>query len=127
VSIETVKAQLAISLHALTQAAYHFCATPDCPVVYFASEREQQFMTDQIRERVYQKLPDHDDVLVCYCFRHLSGLLRSGDTAAQAAIIADITDGITQGKCACELRNPQGTCCLGNVRALARSARHRST
>lgn len=31
---------------------------------------------------------------------------------------ADITAGIRAGQCACDLRNPQGICCLGNVRRL---------
>jgi hypothetical protein len=40
------------------------------------------------------------------------------------AIVDDIKAGIKAGQCACDLRNPQGTCCLGNVRAwLAQPAR----
>lgn len=122
VPMETVKAQLAISLHALTQTGYRFCATPDCPVVYFTPDGEGWFTTDQIRERVYQKQPDDDTVLVCYCFAHSASELRNGDVTAQATILADITAGTKQGQCACELRNPQGACCLGNVRRLIRQA-----
>ena len=35
------------------------------------------------------------------------------------AIIDDISTGINAGQCACDLRNPQGSCCLGNVRGLS--------
>ncbi len=34
----------------------------------------------------------------------------------RAAIVDDINAGIQAGQCACDLRNPQGSCCLGNVR-----------
>ena len=34
------------------------------------------------------------------------------------AIVDDINTGINAGQCACDLRNPQGSCCLGNVRGL---------
>jgi hypothetical protein len=32
--------------------------------------------------------------------------------------VDDIDTGINTGQCACDLRNPQGSCCLGNVRGL---------
>ena len=33
-------------------------------------------------------------------------------------MVDDIHAGINAGQCACDLRNPQGSCCLGNVRGL---------
>ena len=38
----------------------------------------------------------------------------------RAALIDDIDAGIQAGQCACDLRNPQGSCCLGNVRGLVK-------
>ena len=32
-----------------------------------------------------------------------------------------VETGIAAGRCACELRNPQGSCCLGNVRVLVQT------
>jgi hypothetical protein len=32
--------------------------------------------------------------------------------------VDDINTGINTEHCACDLRNPQGSCCLGNVRSL---------
>lgn len=115
---ETVQAQLAISLHALIDAPYHFCATPDCPVVYVSADGATHFTEAQLRERVFQKHAEDDATLVCYCFRHTVGALRGGDIAAQTAILHDITLGTQHGLCACTIRNPQGSCCLGNVRRL---------
>ena len=70
-------------------------------------------------ERVYQKHPDDDDVLVCYCFRHTVGSIRAELLATGTSAVVDaVTTGIQAGQCACDIRNPQGTCCLGNVVAL---------
>jgi hypothetical protein len=115
---QTVKALLAVSLRAVGDADYLFCRTPTCAVVYFAIDGSHVFTTEQVRERVYQKVPDQAGVFICYCFRHTVGDVRGATTEGQAALIADINAGIQAGQCACDLRNPQGSCCLGNVRTL---------
>lgn len=118
VTLLTVQAQAAISLRDLGSAPYQFCATPGCEVVYYAAG-SPPVMRDQIRERVFQKEP-LPDALICYCFRYSLGAIQQSDEAGRAAILADIVAGTRQGQCACELRNPQGSCCLGNVRRLLR-------
>lgn len=115
---QTVKALLAVSLRAVGDADYLFCRTPTCPIVYFASDGSHVFTAEQVREQVYQKLPDEAGVFVCYCFRHTVGDVRDATTEGQAALVEDINEGIQAGQCACDLRNPQGSCCLGNVRAM---------
>lgn len=119
---QTVKALLSVSLRAVQDVDYLFCRTRTCPVVYFSLNGEQSFTTAQVRERVYQKEPDSDDVLVCYCFQHCVGEIRTASPAARAAIVDDINTGINAGQCACDLRNPQGACCLGNVRGLIKDS-----
>jgi hypothetical protein len=57
-----------------------------------------------------------------YCFRHTVGDVRAASPATRAAIVDDINAGIKAGQCACDLRNPQGSCCLGNVRGLIEQA-----
>ena len=115
---QTVKALLSVSLHEVRDVEYLFCRTQTCPVVYFSPDGEQTFTVEQIRERAFQKEPDADDVWVCYCFRHTVGDVRAASPEARAAIVDDINTGINAGQCACDLRNPQGSCCLGNVREL---------
>lgn len=117
----TVKALLAVSLRQVRDTDYLFCEAPDCAVVYYSADGAQTFRVDELREPVYQKRPDDDDVLVCYCFRHSIGEIRGASAEWRAAILADINAGIRAGQCACDLRNPEGTCCLGNVRALMAS------
>lgn len=115
---QTVKALLSVSLREVKGVEYLFCRTQDCPVVYFSHDGEQIFRIEQIRERVYQKEPESDDVLVCYCFRHTVRDIRAVSSESRKAILEDINKGINVGQCACDLRNPQGSCCLGNVRGL---------
>lgn len=115
---QTVKALLSVSLRQVRDTEYLYCRTPDCRIVYFSSDGEQTFTVEQVRERVYQKEPNADDVFVCYCFRHTVGEMRAASTETRAAIVDDINKGINLEQCACDLRNPQGSCCLGNVRGL---------
>lgn len=117
---QTVKALLAVTLREVRDGEYLFCRTQTCPVVYFSPDGKQTFTVEQVRERVYQKEPDAEDVFVCYCFRHTVGDVRAASPESRAAIVDDINTGINAGQCACDLRNPQGSCCLGNVRHLAR-------
>jgi hypothetical protein len=118
IPIMTVRAQLRMSLRLVAHEAYHFCATPDCPVVYFSPDRTHQFTVDQLREPVFQKAPTDPTALVCYCFQYTRGAMQEIGASTHAQIVADITAGVQAGQCACDIRNPQGSCCLGNVRRL---------
>jgi hypothetical protein len=113
---QTVKAMLAVSLREVQDTNYLFCRTQTCPVVYFSANGQQTFTVEQVRERVYQKEPEAEDVFICYCFRHTVGKLHAASPENRIAIVDDINTGINAAQCACDLRNPQGCCCLGNVR-----------
>lgn len=115
---QTVKALLLVSLREVQEVEYLFCKTQTCPIVYFSPDGKQTFTVEQVRERVYQKEPDAEEVFVCYCFRHTVGEIRAASSEARAALVEDINAGINTEQCACDLRNLQGSCCLGNVRAL---------
>jgi len=60
-------------------------------------------------------------VYVCYCFRHTVGELLASTPLTSKAILDDIESGIQAEQCACDLRNPQGSCCLGNVRGVLKN------
>lgn len=112
----TVKSMLAVSLRHVQDVIYRFCANAGCDVVYY-SDDAQTFTTHEVRERVYQKEPESDDILICYCFQHTPGDIRQQFSQSNhKTIIDDINTGIQAGQCACDWRNPQGNCCLGNVR-----------
>jgi len=109
---------LSVSLRSVRNTKYLFCRTQTCPVVYYSADDEQTFTVEQVRERVYQKEPEVEDVFVCYCFRHTVGDLRTASLTDFTSIVDDIKAGIKAVQCACDVRNPQGSCCLGNVRAM---------
>jgi len=115
----TLKAMLEVSLLAVRDAPYLFCRTAECPVVYFSADGLQVFTTDQIRVPVYQKKLNDDTVLVCYCFHHSPTTIRAELLATGTSTVVEaIARGIQADQCACEIRNPQGSCCLGNVQTV---------
>ncbi len=112
----TVKSMLSLSLRLVRNVTYRFCSTRDCPVVYFTEDSKQLFSTADIRERVYQKEPESNDVLICYCFQHTLGEIRQKVAQSdESTVLEDINEGIRMEQCACDWRNPQGSCCLGNI------------
>lgn len=115
---QTVKALLSVSLRSIQDTEHYFCRTQSCPVVYYSADGKSIFTTSQLREHVYQKEPNTDDVFVCYCFKHTVAEIRNASPDVRASILNDINIGIQANQCACDLRNPQGSCCLGNVRGL---------
>ena len=112
---QTIKSLLSVSLRQVQDVQYLFCRTQTCPVVYFSADGDQTFTVQELRERVYQKEPEAEDVFVCYCFRHTIAELCTASPEDRIAIVDNINAGINAGQCACDLRNPQGSCCLGNV------------
>jgi hypothetical protein len=117
VETQTVKAMLAVSLHAIRPTHYYFCQTEECAVVYFAEDGEQRFSEKELRDTVYQKHPHDEDVFICYCFHHTPGSIREEwRQTGGSTVVATITAGTQTEQCACDIRNPQGSCCLGNVR-----------
>ncbi len=117
----TVKSMLSISLQNVHNTSYYFCREPNCDVVYFSEDGQQVFRTHEIRERVYQKEAHNSDVPICYCFRYTpADVERDVHDTSGTQVIEAIKQGIREEQCACDLRNPQGDCCLGNVIALAK-------
>ena len=117
----TLKALLAVPLTQVSAAEYRFCQAADCPTVYYSADGAQCFREADLRERVFQKHRRDDSVLVCYCFGHTVGSIRAELNAiGPSPVVEAIETGIRVGQCACDIRNPEGECCLGNVRALVR-------
>jgi hypothetical protein len=115
---QTIKSLLSVSLRQVQDGQYLFCRTHNCPVVYFSTDGEHAFTVEEVRDRVYQKELEAEEVFICYCFRHTVGELRKASSEDRIAIVDNINSGINAGQCACDLRNPQGSCCLGNIRGM---------
>ena len=122
VDMQIVKAMLSVPLNILTAESYRFCADPDCSTVYYSEDGQQVFTEADLRERVYQKHAEDEEISICYCFQHTVGSIRSEIVeSGKSTVVAEITAGIKAGQCACDIRNPQGDCCLGNVRAFIKN------
>lgn len=117
----TVKAML--GPRALTRASdpeHRFCATPTCPVVYFGAN--EAFLREDVIVPVFQKEPAGQRI-VCYCFGvGEDDVRRERLDAGRSRASERITALVKVGRCACEVKNPQGSCCLGNVAALEKEA-----
>lgn len=99
-----------------SRSSYAFCSNHSCPVVYFSDN--QTFRKQDVKVRVFQK-DDRLDVPVCYCFGWTRQ--RLGDAVQQQQQpIKYISEQVQANRCGCEVNNPQGSCCLGNVSAYVR-------
>ncbi len=115
---ETVGAMatLAVPAPLLAHRTYRYCATEACPVVYYgfggvALERQH------VRVPVNAK-DTGADVPLCYCFGHTRrSIAEEIAITGRSTAFATITREIKTGNCACEVKNPSGRCCLGDVRA----------
>lgn len=114
---QTVKALLTTAaLQRLKPGEYRFCPSPNCQAVYFHNEG-LTFTTSDLIVDVWQKQLEGDRVL-CYCFGEnerdiREEIVRDGRSQAAERVRAHIQAGC----CACEIRNPRGACCLGDVTA----------
>ena len=98
---------------------HRFCATPECPVVYF--QNAAVFRREDVLVPVFQKEAEGGRT-VCYCFGISEDQIRREVETSGVSPSADrIRVLVRSGRCACEVRNPQGTCCLGNVATVSRS------
>ena len=99
----------------LQPGSYFFDASPDCEVMYFSNERESYFTKRDLRVRVGIKESD-PPIPICYCFGHTLESARADIQATgRSTVAAEITKEIQAGRCACEVKNPSGRCCLGEV------------
>ena len=111
----TVKALLTeAALARYEHAAYRFCQDAACAVVYFA-ETGTTFTTDDVRERVWQKEPPGHRTF-CYCFgENEADIAREIEQTGQSGAVQRVRAHIAAKQCACEIRNPRGACCLGDL------------
>lgn len=112
-SVPTITLKALLRPDALAQldpsAAYRFCGDPACKTVYYTASN-QTFGRDDLKVPVFAK-DAGADVPVCYCFGWTRGRLRSAGEEATERIRGHVQE----GRCGCEVTNPKGACCLGDV------------
>ena len=106
---------------AVGEREYRFCEDPGCDVVYFSTDSEVVFGTADLRDRVGLKAAGDPAAPVCYCFGFTTGDLtaevRSGGSTTIPKRIRQL---VKERQCACEVRNPSGRCCLGEIARVVR-------
>lgn len=107
------------SLKDIAESQHYFCKTPTCEVVYFDG-KGSVFPKAALTVRVGLKETE-DPVPVCYCFGFTRKMMRD-EIARQGetTIPETIKKEIQAGNCACDVKNPSGRCCLGEVIQLAK-------
>lgn len=100
---------------------YRYCPTPECPVVYYDDAGTVVERTG-VRVPVSAKDPG-PDVPLCYCFGHTRrAIAEEIATRGSSTVSTAIAREIKAGRCACEVKNPSGRCCLADVRSYEKEA-----
>ncbi len=103
------------ALERLVDAPYYFDRTPECAVVYFSNEAGSYFQKDELKVRVGWKETE-SPIPLCYCFGHTAESAREEIlTTGRSTVAERITAEVQAGNCSCEVKNPSGKCCLGDV------------
>lgn len=102
--------------------SYRFCKSQGCRVVYFGEREPRTFHRHDVRVPIFQKSTEPSR-LVCYCFEHKVSDIEDEVRRTGASFIPDaIGEQCKAGLDHCEEMNPQGSCCLGNVRQVMKQA-----
>jgi len=115
VSLATVGAMAKTDVEAVKLSAqdYRVCRNLICPAVYFSPG----ITIDKIGLRVPANFKEKNyEGPICYCFDHTVASIRAEiKSSGRSTVQAMITSQINAGHCACEVKNPAGTCCLGDA------------
>lgn len=118
VSTLTVKSLVRDHTHVSKDSVYWFCRTPDCEIVYFSDDKV--FRKPDVKARVGLKERE-DPIPLCYCFGYERADIRRDVEAHGKSDIPDwIKAEVQAGFCACEVKNPSGACCLGDINRTVR-------
>jgi len=126
VDLITVKALLTENaLSRLREVEHRFCPDPSCDVVYFNALGDCYRQRD-VRIPVWQKEP-FGARLVCYCFGETEATIYDEiEMTGRSRAVERVREHIAAKRCACEVRNPRGACCLGDLIAAVRRAEQSS-
>lgn len=99
------------------------CRDTGCELVFFG----QDSALTVADLNVAPGFKTRSDGLVCYCFQHRrSDLEHDLATGRETTTMDAVRAQVRAGNCACEVRNPTGACCLGDLqRTLADLRRQR--
>jgi len=95
---------------------YFYCINPNCNVVYFSNKLGLVYYKKDVRLRIGIK-EKKEPKLVCYCFNITEKQITDEIKLTGKSTIPNfITEKIQNKLCACNIKNPSGKCCLGDVK-----------
>ena len=99
----------------ISDSQYYYCDAPDCPVVYFNQDSSGTFTKGDLQVPVFAKDPGKE-VNVCYCFDWTRGRIEEEikETGTSTAS-REVAEKMKADHCDCDIKNPKGTCCLGDI------------
>jgi len=104
------------ALGRLQSGRFYFCDQPGCDILYF-SDAGQTFQVRDVHVAVWQKQRPGARRL-CYCFgENEQDMQREIETHGRTQAIERVRHHMANGRCACDVRNPRGVCCLGDLMA----------
>ena len=99
----------------ISDSQYYYCDASDCPVVYFTQDGSGTFTKGDLQVAVFNK-DMGKDVNVCYCFDWTRERIRDQiKTAGSSTALDEIREKVNADNCVCEMKNPKGVCCLGDI------------
>lgn len=100
---------------------WRFCESAHCPVVYFRPGG-RTILKDALKVRVGIKENGPPRPL-CYCFGHSVESIREEIArTGRSSVVQAISARVKAGECQCEVLNPRGSCCLGDVNRAVQEA-----
>jgi len=92
---------------------FHYCKTPSCKIVYF---RDDTVVTQEDMNVVVGLKDGATPATVCYCFAWTKEKIKAELLSERkTAVLEDIKVKMQNPGCSCEILNPSGGCCLGDV------------
>lgn len=97
---------------------YQYCTNPTCDIVYFDAAGSL-FARRDVQIAIGNK-DGGAAAMVCYCFGEtLEGMREEFRATGRVEAVSRVRAHIASRRCACDLRNPRGSCCLGDLIAAA--------
>ena len=124
VAVLTVKSLVRDHKRVPASVSYSFCRTVDCEVVYFSDQAV--FTKPDVKVRVGIK-ETADPIQLCYCFDYSREDIRQDiEVAGKTSVLEEIKTEVQGGFCACEVKNPSGACCLGDITRAIQESKKRA-
>ena len=96
---------------------FWLCRDADCDVVYFG-DAGTCFGLSDLRVEPGFKTSSREG-LVCYCFLYRYADIETAlRQVAESTVLDRIKQEVEARNCACEVRNPSGRCCIGEVKKI---------